>query len=52
MIVIAIYAIFYSKYYRRHAPAAIESTDQRKVRRDSLAYNPPSNFAGVEMSRW
>ena len=25
------------------APAAIDSIDQRKVRRDSLAYNPPSN---------
>jgi hypothetical protein len=41
-------------FARRHpvASAAVESIDQRKVRRDSLAYNPPFNFAGAEMLRW
>jgi hypothetical protein len=46
------YTILYSVYHPRSASAAVESTDQRKVRRESLAYNPRSNFAGVEMLRW
>jgi hypothetical protein len=44
--------IFYVRISWLDGRIAIDSIDQRKVRPESLAYNPIPNFAGAEMLRW